>query len=479
VNRTRIVLALTSCSAVLALCGCSINYGVDFVNGSADVASVEEWLEERPAPLRWDGVCEEDLVSESMLESLTETNLGDRTVPSMQCGTLSVPLDWANVGASEALEVSVVRTSLGEQKPDVIVVNPGGPGASARKLAVALAMRSEPQKMLEQYDFVGLEPRGLPGAATARNSLECDSEDIYACASNNPLAAHASTTDVAMDHELLRRALQQDKLNYLGYSYGSYLGTVYATLFPDNVGRMVLDGIADPELLAGDEQSTAIEDVVATMMNACVEGEFGVCPLGETLEEAESGFQRVVDDLDATPATVTNSAGASTKIDGRRALSYLAGTLTKSRSTWAESISAFAGAGTRSPEALATIANSESPEQLPMFSGAIKCAVEAARKSDTLDVDCGRWPVIDRLDPHAKYEGRNPILLVAASHDPATPIAGAKRAHKSLKNSILIEVDAYGHGLVYKQSTCAQELVENYFLNGVAPASDVRCAEGS
>ncbi|HJQ47852.1 MAG TPA: alpha/beta hydrolase, partial [Amycolatopsis sp.] len=184
-----------------------------------------------------------------------------------ECGFLEVPLDYADpAGAKISLAVSRVRHTTA-QSQGVMLVNPGGPGGSG--LGLSVLGKDVPGGAGDSYDWIGFDPRGV---GSSKPALSCDpgyfgynrpnyvpatsqleqawlsSSKGYAtaCAQNGALLDHVKTTDSAQDMESLRRALGQDQINYYGFSYGTYLGQVYATLYPQRMRRMVLDSNVDP-----------------------------------------------------------------------------------------------------------------------------------------------------------------------------------------------------------------------------------------
>ncbi|WP_158893280.1 alpha/beta hydrolase [Amycolatopsis anabasis] len=203
-----------------------------------------------PAPIHW-GPCE----SENLKKAKAE------------CGFLEVPLDYhAPGGAKVSLAVSRVRHTTATSQ-GVMLVNPGGPGGSG--LAMSMLGRAVPNHAGDAYDWIGFDPRGV---GASKPALTCDGDYFsynrpayvprtpelektwldrsrgyaQACATNGPLLDHIKTTDVVQDMESLRKALGEEQINYFGFSYGTYLGQVYGTLFPQRVRRMVLDSNVDP-----------------------------------------------------------------------------------------------------------------------------------------------------------------------------------------------------------------------------------------
>src|SRR6185369_7026107 len=188
-----------------------------------------------------------------------------------ECATLSVPVDYAKPGGrriSLALDM-VPATAPKSQRQGVLLVNPGGPGASGLPLAAEVAQGLSPD-VAAQYDIVGFDPRGVGSSVPA---LSCDPGFFDGPRPNyipaNPAAEqvlinraktyaadcgkrfgwllpHMTTQDTARDMDAIRAAFGVSKINYFAFSYGTYLGQVYATLFPDRVRRMVLDSVVDP-----------------------------------------------------------------------------------------------------------------------------------------------------------------------------------------------------------------------------------------
>lgn len=191
-----------------------------------------------------------------------------------ECATLRVPLDHAEpAGHAITLAVNRIRATKprGGGHLGTLLVNPGGPGASGRSLAEHVA-RTLPRKVAERYDVVGFDPRGV---GLSRPAMRCVDPEVYyapprpdavpraagdervlldraaayaeRCGSLwSWLLPHMTTEAIARDLDVLRAALGEERISYLGYSYGTYIGAVYATLFPHRVNRLVMDSAVDP-----------------------------------------------------------------------------------------------------------------------------------------------------------------------------------------------------------------------------------------
>ena len=258
----RIGLAALSIAASLVACG----------GGSSTPDPLQSY---RTQTLQW-AACDPTILGSTEEASRADwAALGDR----LQCSTLRAPMDWAQPDRSDVF-VSVMRVATADpaKRRGVLLFNPGGPGGDGLGLALQLFRAfgdSNPQstqgalqlRLLDSYDMLGFSPRGV-GASTRlgcstherqrfvdpsplqltdanlANAAYNDRKTAQACL-KNPLTAHITTDATARDMDLLREVLGEDQLNYLGYSYGTWLGSWYASLFPDKVGRMVLDSSID------------------------------------------------------------------------------------------------------------------------------------------------------------------------------------------------------------------------------------------
>lgn len=199
--------------------------------------------------------------------------------PRAQCATVKLPVDYDSPQGATT-EVALLRIKAKDQKNRIgtLFLNPGGPGGSGIDIASA-APGFLSAAVLARFDIVGFDPRGVnfsanvrcwknlgtqadalaglgvpyPSTAVQRRAYVSASQKFgKACSSaGKPLSASMSTAQVARDMDVLRRTLGDTKLNYLGFSYGSYLGTVYANMFPDRVRAVAIDGVIDPVAWAG------------------------------------------------------------------------------------------------------------------------------------------------------------------------------------------------------------------------------------
>jgi pimeloyl-ACP methyl ester carboxylesterase len=279
--------------------------------------------------------------SEALAKFYAQT-LAWKSCGAGQCAWLTVPMDYANPGGQTiAVRVLRMRATRPSARIGSLVVNPGGPGGSGVDYArgadfiVGRAVR-------QQFDIVGFDPRGVQRSApvdclsdmqlddylgrdpTPDNLIE---EQDFAASSKSfgegclqhtgALLGHISTIDVAKDMDILRSALGDPKLNYLGKSYGTFLGATYADLFPKLVGRFVLDGVLPPDMTPeqlAEGQAEGFEVATRAWAGDCVEG--GSCPLGRSVDEVMAGMRTLLKDLDAQPIPVRGEGDVKELTEG-------------------------------------------------------------------------------------------------------------------------------------------------------------------
>jgi len=226
---------------------------------------------------------------------------------NFQCSTLRVPIDYSNLKTG-SFNIGVLRYKAANQKSRIgsLVINPGGPGASGVDYALAAEYIFSPD-ILDKYDVVGFDPRGVGKSAPIHclsdketdASYSADSKPdnpaelkaylanaksyVASCQAHTPNMMHYSTMDAARDMDVLRAALGDSKLNYVGKSYGTYLGTLYAKLFPGSVGRVVLDGAINPNASSRDQnlvQAVGFDHALNAFIADCLARRD--CPLSST-----------------------------------------------------------------------------------------------------------------------------------------------------------------------------------------------------
>jgi pimeloyl-ACP methyl ester carboxylesterase len=456
----------------------------------------------------------------------------------LQCGEVAVPLDWQHIG-SGSVHVALIRHRATGTRDGALVVDPGGPGESGVEL-VDSGVEDAVDKAIEtHYDVIGIDPRGV-GFSTPIKCLSDKQQDAYlyaptvgaigssawiadqkkrartladACVKNTgPLIAHVDTINAAHDLDVVRAALGEKKLNYLGYSYGTYLGTVYAGLYPATVGRMVFDGPDNPwaEDSSGtdDGQAIAFDGDLVAFLKSCLGGAVKAtghipCAFSGTLASTKTRVEALLSSADKHP--IRNADGRL--LDGATLATGISDALYDT-TEWPLLNKAFtqviAGKATES-FALADEYNDRDSDGTYYDNStaafdAISClegghSVDLAfdardlkklKKSAPMlgpydaygDLFCSGWkfgPSVTPLPIHAA--GSGPILMVATTGDPATPYGEAKQLAKQLVTSHLITYHGEGHTAYDEGHPCVDQAVDAYLLNGTVPASDPQCRD--
>ena len=458
----------------------------------------------------------------------------------VQCGTLSAPTDWSNP-ESVPIELALTR-HLAASQPAVgdILVNPGGPGEAAASFIRDSADRAVDAPVLETFNIVGLDPRGV-GASTPvrcftdpadmdnslygipdaqRNSIDWNDAIVAkatefgaACQENTgELLGFVDTESAARDMDMVRAALGNEKLNYLGYSYGTFLGAVYADLFPGRVGKMVLDGAVDPTAtmdVSSEDQAIAFESALNAYLAWCVDG--GDCPLGDSVPEAAGSMTLLLSGVDAKP--LVNSDGrllgadalvtaiANTLYDDTAwpfLSDLLAGALDGNPAIAFESADAYNGRSadgtyvSNTTEAFIAINCADMPTDSPGTaagdSGALTSSEPASGTTSgnapilgpymTSTIDpCSTWPVSARGSTRPLHaDGAPDLLVIGTTNDPATPYADAVSLSEQMSSAHLVTFDGEGHTAYNRGNTCINDIVNAYFLDGVIPPADVVCS---
>ena len=445
-----------------------------------------------------------------------------------QCARLTVPIDYAHP-EGDTLKLAVLKVVASGPTPlGSLVVNPGGPGgsgvgyASAAEVIVTKAVR-------EAYDIVGFDPRGVGSSSpiTCLNNRELDTflgsdptpdnklaEQQFAdgakafadkCKANGgPLLGHVSTIEAAKDMDVLRAALGETKLDYLGKSYGTFLGATYADLFPTNVGRFVLDGAIDPNLTSSqvnEGQAVGFETATRAYVQDCVRR--GGCPLGDSLDSGMQRLREFLKSLDSRPLPLSDpqvkaltegwgslgiavamyDQGLWSKLTDalRRAFGGDAGPLMNLADAYAyrNSQGAYSSNLMQVIYAVNCLDRSDSKDLAHYESEARSLSAKAPTWGPFLawsTVPCGFWPVPANNAPKkVTATGSGPIVVVGTTRDPATPYAWAQGLASELENGHLITFNGDGHTAYTRSNSCVNNAVDAYLLKGTVPVAGLRC----
>ena len=505
-------------AAGLALSGCSSLFGLGAGAGATgevdplDPRSMSsEWQAENFAAyyeqeIEWYACGEDEGLDEWYADELAAAGFD---LDQIGCAYIQAPYDWENPSIEESIELNIVHIPSTSGEPlGTLLGNPGGPGATGVDFMLGMAVAPGFEEVAANYDLLGFDPRGI-GRSTP---IDCDGGgsqlpvvQLGACIADNPLTHTMGTSQVARDMELMRALMADEKLNFLGYSYGTMLGATYASIFPERVGRMVLDSAENAEwasLIHQFDQAVAISNATIALATACrteYEDEVEVCPFVD-----EETLLAVLAQLDAEPLVATDG----TAITGQLLQQYLLGALYQSHFERGRTLDTIALALFGDQEAIDTIGAGFSGEHVPdMAMRVVTChsfpiepdipgllehieSVGMPRllggpeiTDETLapftDLSCYTLPG-SGLDFTESYDatGADPILVIGITGDHATPFQYAEVLASELGDATLLTLDGQGHAASYSaRSTCIDERTTRYLVSGKMPAAGTVCLD--
>jgi pimeloyl-ACP methyl ester carboxylesterase len=446
-----------------------------------------------------------------------------------ECGELAVPIDYGKAGGPEAT-IAVLRFGATGKKIGSLLFNPGGPGGSGVELAAGI-VRALPDEIRRSFDIVGFDPRGV---ALSRPAVRCNSDAqndeertlpdvdyspagvaaieqrtkdyVQRCVDKMGMdfLANVGTANVVKDLDALRIALGDNKLSYVGFSYGTEIGGAYAEAYPQNVRAMVLDGAVDPDidpLESNLQQLEAFQKAFNDFAADCAKSPD--CPLGTDPTKASDVYRSLVGPLVDTPA----------KTHDPRGLSYsdaITATIEAmySPSSWGTLTSGLQDlASGEDPDDLLELADGYwqrgpdgSYNNLADANNAINCADEKYPSDPQAWADadkrarevapafaygdytgkaprdtCVFWPVSGKTAPHnLSAPGLAPVLVVSSTGDPATPYANGVNLAKQL-NGVLLSVDGTQHTAAFQGNECVDDIVTKYLVDLTTPPPDTKC----
>lgn len=450
---------------------------------------------------------------------------------SLECGTIDVPLDY-RIGEGETISIAVNRVAAANpsERLGVLLVNPGGPGAPGTDLAERFARGGFPQELTDRFDIIGFDPRGIGdsepnfacGASGEQLALLSDIEDlidepeeeaaveaaVQLCIdSMGDAAGLIHTGYVARDMNEIRRALGEDEISYLGFSYGSTVGVWYATLFPETVRAMVIDGADNPiddisdfdaRLESAREQLTPIEDLLGEALDACADA---TCPIFND-GDPQGYYLDTVGKLPLVAEVSANNPDAG-----------LLGLITPlyNEGLWPDLWDALADLQERDdPTLFAGFAEFQlGPDPGAVNNtGYINCLdswalqpendrerrlAASAEFFEIEDQLVAEFPLIGAVDEGlasscshmdvlgtpalgVPFDGAGaPILVIGNTSDPVTSFGESEElVEETLANGFLVEVDHESH-TVYPSNPCVNEAVHSVLLDVDYPAGGVTC----
>lgn len=445
---------------------------------------------------------------------------------SFDCASIEVPMNYADP-TGETIEIAVKRFNHTGDGAAVgtMFINPGGPGGSGIEMVDSVDYYFS-NALLQNFDIVGFDPRGVGESHGVRCLDDAELEEYYAatfdletdagwdayveasttygekCLENTgPLMEFLDTVSSAKDLDVLRGTIGDETLTYFGFSYGTFLGATYAELFPERVGRLVLDGAVDPslsysEIAAG--QNVGFERAYRSYLADCLEG--SSCPFSGSVDDAWGRTLELLDELAANPATgaddrpVTDSDLMSAIIMSMYSTQWWA--------SLTEAIAQYVDDGDASQIQLMSDYSSEReddgsyPEDQGAFRlidcldypvelnrGDIEAASDALISENEIfgpyfgygEVGCATLPFQSTAErgPIAA-PGTPPILVIGTTRDPATPYEWAEAMASQLESGVFLGFDGDGH-TAYGQDACIDEPVDAFLLEGTVPQDGYTC----
>jgi pimeloyl-ACP methyl ester carboxylesterase len=445
-----------------------------------------------------------------------------------RCGSVAVPVDYNHLDGDVA-QLALIRFPATKAKIGSLVVNPGGPGESGIEAAVGM-VATVPQRIRERFDLVGFDPRGV---ASSRPAVWCnsDAENDYErtlpqvdyspegvesiedetrayvarCLkkTGEEFLANVGTVNVARDLDAIRVALGDEKLTYLGYSYGTRIGSAYAEAYPQNVRAMILDGAINPNADPLEEdlrQAQAFQGAFNDYAADCAKEPS--CPLGTDPAKAVDVYHSLVDPLVDEPA----------KTKDKRGLSYpdaLVGTIMAlySKTFWSHLTDGLSELADGHGDTLLMLSDlymrRDSKGHYTNATDArvaVNCVDQPPIKDrgKVIDEDrrsrelapfmsygtftgdapmstCAFWPVPPTSEPHLlSVPGLPPPMVVSTTHDPATPYQAGVELAKQLHGGLLT-FNGTQHTVVFQGDDCVDGYAAGYLIDAALPPPGAKC----
>lgn len=470
-------------------------------------------------------------------ESLKWKPCGEITEHPLECASIDVPMDHfdeANSG-NKTFEIPIIRLRASNAGPGQnILLNPGGPGGSGLNF-----MHRKGQQLNtligEGFHLVSFDPRGInasrpqalcyPDEETRRKlspvrnqDIINDSPDIYAWTDNFVHACadttgehgkYINTPQTAADMNSILDALGQEKLTYWGFSYGTLLGQTYANLFPERVGRVIIDGVANVfdwyESLLDEEMWTDTDNVFNGFFDECIKAgaNCSLTTVADTKEELQDTFINLRKELEAQPIAVYINEThhglidvwsifgnalftALYKPEGWHTLANTLTELLNGNATQALLDYGLESAPSGGDAYSFVLLNDgqTGPEYWPQeravllntVLGVLNASVFAFTENDTF-YQKAKWrlPNTHHFSPKRSVQTAHPLLILSTTYDPVCPLKSAQAARDAFEDSRLIEVLGYGHCSIAVPSTCLADHVRDFLYDGKLPENDTQC----
>jgi pimeloyl-ACP methyl ester carboxylesterase len=447
---------------------------------------------------------------------------------TFDCATITAPLDWSDPSKGD-IDLAMIRHRAegGGEPVGSLLTNPGGPGASGIALIRDSANYAVAAPVRDKFDVIGFDPRGV-GESTAVTCYDAADMDAYlfdipqhkrgtqawtdevlanhkafgqACDANSDgILPYITTDNAARDMDLMRAVLGDDELYYLGYSYGTFLGATYAKLFPDKVGRLVLDGAIDPSIPSldvGVTQAVGFESALRAYMSDCLTHKD--CPFRGSVDDAMADLGTLLASVDADP--IPNADGRELGADSLMTAIVAA---LYSQDSWPYLTQALtdvlAGKAGVAFQLADFYYNRQDGAYLDNQTEAFRAyncmdyPVDATdqQKADADALLAAEAPTIapywDGPDPCEVWpypatgvreritaDGAAPIVVIGTTNDPATPYQWAVSLADQLSSGVLVTRVGEGHTGYNKGNSCVDDAVNTYLLDGTPPEDGLRC----
>jgi pimeloyl-ACP methyl ester carboxylesterase len=441
-----------------------------------------------------------------------------------ECADLTVPLDYDDPDGP-TIEVALIRVRATDPDERIgsLLVNPGGPGASGVEF-VAFNSFILPEELREHFDIVGFDPRGTggtvpvecvesldevlgqdysPDSPEERDVLEAAvGEFTQECEERHgDVLPHLSSQDTVRDMDRIREAVGDEKLTYAGFSYGTYLGALYADFFPDKVRALALDGAVDPELSSLEsnlEQAAGFERSLDAFFADCA-ADRG-CAFYNDGDPA-AAYDALIAAVDADPPEVDGRTLSPNEFELGVVEPLYGG-----EEGWGALAEALAAVAEGDPSLMFSLSDSYTdrdddgthsegilqpfwaigcvdgapigePADLPALEEQFRAAAPRFGVSFLYSaLMCALWPAEPAPDPNPlDAAGAPPILVIGTSGDPATPFQWAESLAGVLDSGVLVAVEGEQH-LAYFSNSCVQEIVDDYLIELTVPEAGTRCA---
>mgnify|MGYP002719240637 CR=1 FL=1 len=480
----------------------------------------------KPAPADSSSASAPAAASNEELKSFYEQKIDWKKCDDFECGELTVPLNYEKPDEG-SITLALIRAKATEKSERSLVVNPGGPGGSGVNMVKDSATVMFSRTLRQNYDIVGFDPRGV-GQSTSVNCFTDEDRDQQMSDSRMPnnddqsvdeikkaaeadvvkckqktkpeeLLSQITTPNSAHDMDILRAALGEEKLDYLGYSYGTKLGAQYLSMFPGNAGRMVLDAAMDPSLGIEEvalDQAKSFEESLDHYLESCAQqtncwfdgdvadgrkkltywiNEWDAKPLkiddGRQLTGA-AAFEAILLPMyePAAHEMLTEALNLAIKQKDPSGLVFLwdlsndremDGTY---RTNSSEAFRAYNCMDYKLPE----LTEESRQESRKKFAKEAPFYGEALSESD----GCAGWPNAGAAaqDRFTVSDEIPPVLVVGTKHDPATPYHWAESLQKQLPGSTLLTWDGWGHTAYGRSNMCVTAGVDKYLTQGEMPS---------